>query len=312
MERMLISGGNGFLGTFLAEKALENGMQVTIVDDFSTSKDVNVPNEVELTRKRIEDYQADKKFDFVVHLAARPSPEDYTTNPVHTISSNSFGTKVMLDIAKSSNGIFMYTSSSEVYGEASIIPTPETYYGNVNPNGIRSCYDEGKRFSEALSIAYQREFSLDVRIQRPFNVYGPRIREDGFYGRVIPRFITQALENSPITIHGDGSQTRSFLFVKDWLDATWKFLTISDPVERVLNIGSEDQITILDLAKQICSFTESDSILTYLPGREDDPTRRAAQNSLAKKVLNWTPKYQLKEGLNETINWFKKRRVENQ
>lgn len=312
MERMLISGGNGFLGSFLTEKALENGLQVTVVDDFSTSKDLNVPKEVDLVRKRIEDYRTDQNFDFVVHLAARPSPEDYTTNPVHTISSNSFGTKVMLDIAKSSNGTFMYTSSSEVYGEASIIPTPETYYGNVNPNGIRSCYDEGKRFSEALSMAYHREFSLDVRIQRPFNVYGPRIREDGFYGRVIPRFIAQALENSPITIHGDGSQTRSFLYVKDWLEATWKYLTAPQPKERILNIGSGEQITILKLARIIVELTESHSTMKYLQGREDDPTRRAADNSLTKKILNWAPSFHLEDGLKETIEWLKQKRVVNQ
>lgn len=311
MERMLISGGNGFLGSFLAERALEKGIEVTVVDDFSTSKDLNLPREVELIRKRIEDFQTTARFDYVVHLAARPSPEDYTINPVHTISSNSFGTKVMLDIARNSSGTFMYTSSSEVYGEAAIIPTPENYYGNVNPNGIRSCYDEGKRFSEALSMAYHREYSLDVRIQRPFNVYGPRIREDGFYGRVIPRFIVQALENSPITIHGDGAQTRSFLFMTDWTEATWEFLNLTDPKERVLNIGSGDQITILKLAETIKELTGSNSTMNYLPGREDDPTRRAADNSLAKEVLKWSPRFNLKDGLKETINWFKGKQVEN-
>ncbi len=312
MERMLISGGNGFLGSYLAERALAEGMEVTVVDDFSTSKVLNLPREVDLVKKPIEEFHSGKKFDFVVHLAARPSPEDYTINPVHTISSNSFGTKVMLDFARSSGGTFMYTSSSEVYGEAAIIPTPESYFGNVNPNGIRSCYDEGKRFSEALSMAYHREYSLDVRIQRPFNVYGPRIREDGFYGRVIPRFIAQALDNSPLTIHGNGLQTRSFLYVQDWLDATWKYLTIDQPEHRILNIGSEEQMTILKLAEYVRELTNSASSFIYAPGREDDPTRRAADNSLARRVLGWTPKVQLKKGLTETINWLKAKRVGEQ
>ena len=305
MEKMLISGGNGFLGSHLAEYAVAEGYEVTVVDDFTTSNVVNVPSEVNLVRKSIEEFDTDGKYDFVVHLAARPSPEDYSLNPVRTISSNSFGTKVMLDIARKSNGTFVYTSSSEVYGEASIIPTPENYYGYVNPNGIRSCYDEGKRFSEALSMAYHREYNLDVRIQRPFNVYGPRIREDGFYGRVIPRFIAQVLANSPITIHGDGSQTRSFLYVEDWLNATWKFMHKENLEERILNIGSDSQITVLQLAEKLKNMTGSQSTLDFQERRIDDPSRRAADITLVRKVLGWSPGITLEEGLNKTIEWFR-------
>ncbi|MEM3592613.1 MAG: NAD-dependent epimerase/dehydratase family protein, partial [Candidatus Micrarchaeia archaeon] len=219
MKKIIISGGNGFLGSFLVEKALKENMDVTVVDDMSTSKEINVSKDVTFIKKKIEFFDTEEDFDFIVHLAARPSPEDYIKHPIDTILSNSIGTKNMLELAKRSNGIFMYTSSSEVYGEASIIPTPETYYGYVNPNGIRSCYDESKRFSEALIMAYYREFGVDTRIQRPFNVFGPRMREDGEYGRVIPRFITQALNNENLTIFGNGKQTRSFLYIDDWVEA---------------------------------------------------------------------------------------------
>ena len=301
----LISGGNGFLGSHLADKFIDNGYEVTVVDDFSTSKRKNVPKEATLIKKKIEDYKTNKKYDFVIHLAARPSPEDYISKPVSTISSNSLGTYKMLEIAKDSNAVFMYTSSSEVYGDASIIPTNEDYFGNVNPNGIRSCYDESKRFSEALIMAYHREYGLDVRIQRPFNVYGPRIREDGFYGRVIPRFIFQALNNRPITIHGSGKQTRSFLYISDWVEASWSFINIKKPNYRIINIGSSDEITILELAKKIKILTKSHSYIKHIKPREEDPKRRAADIRRASEMLKWKPKVKLDEGLKNTIEWFK-------
>jgi UDP-glucuronate decarboxylase len=304
MERMIISGGNGFLGSFLAEKALKSGMEVTVVDNFSTSVHSYLPKEVTVVKKSVESFSTNQKFDFVAHLAARPSPEDYSMNPVDTLLSNSLGTKGMLDIARASNAVFLYTSSSEVYGEASIIPTPETYYGYVNPNGVRSCYDEGKRFSEALIMAYHREFGLDVRIERPFNVYGPRIREDGFYGRVIPRFISQALRREDITIHGDGKQTRSYLYVDDWINATWKLLTLKNLGGTVVNIGASDQISVLELANMILKLTQSRSVLRFLPPRKDDPTRRAADSTLATKLLKWEPLIGLQTGLLKTIEWF--------
>ena len=305
MASVLISGGNGFLGSHLADKFISNGYGVTVVDDFSTSKKKNAPKEATLIKKKIEDYKTNKKYDFVIHLAARPSPEDYISKPVSTISSNSLGTYKMLEIAKDSNAIFMYTSSSEVYGDASIIPTNEDYFGNVNPNGIRSCYDESKRFSEALIMAYHREYGLDVRIQRPFNVYGPRIREDGFYGRVIPRFIFQALSNKPMTIHGSGKQTRSFLYISDWVEASWSLINIKRPNYRIINIGSSDEITILELAKKIKILTKSHSYIKHIKPREEDPKRRAADIRRASKMLKWKPKVKLDEGLKNTIEWFK-------
>lgn len=305
MKKCLVSGGNGFLGSHLIEKCLENGLEVTVVDNFSTMKSSNLPENVNIINKNVEDFYTEGNFDYVVHLAARPSPEDYIAHPVDTLMSNSLGTLRMLEIARKSNGVFMYTSSSETYGNASIIPTPETYWGNVNFTGIRSCYDEGKRYSEALIMAYMRQFGVDTRIQRPFNVYGPGIRPDGQYGRVVPRFILQALKDQDITVHGKGDQTRSFLYVEDWVEATWKFLTKDGLKGEILNIGSNKEITILELAKIIIEITGSSSKIVHLDSREDDPFRRSADISKARKILDWTPNTELETGLGKTVDWVR-------
>jgi UDP-glucuronate decarboxylase len=305
MKKCLVSGGNGFLGSHLIEKCLENGLEVTVVDNFSTMKSSNLPETVNIIDKNVEDFYTEGNFDYVVHLAARPSPEDYIAHPVDTLMSNSLGTLRMLEIARKSKGVFMYTSSSETYGNASIIPTPETYWGNVNFTGVRSCYDEGKRYSEALIMAYMRQFGLDTRIQRPFNVYGPGIRPDGQYGRVVPRFILQALKDEDITVHGKGDQTRSFLYVDDWVEATWKFLTKSGLKGEILNIGSNKEITILELAKIIIEVTGSSSKIVHLDSREDDPFRRSADISKARKILDWTPNTELEVGLINTVKWVR-------
>ena len=307
MSTALISGGNGFLGYHLSKEFIKRGFDITIVDDLSTSKASDLLDEVTFYSKRIEDFSTEDKFDYVVHLAARPSPEDYISSPVETILSNSFGTRVMLEIARRSNATFMYTSSSEVYGNASILPTPESYYGYVNPNGIRSCYDESKRFSEAMIMAYRRQYNMNVRIQRPFNVYGPRIREDGIYGRVIPRFIMQALENADITVHGDGLQTRSFLYIDDWVNASMKFLFADSPEHEILNVGSDSEITVMDLAKLIIEMTKSRSRIIHTEAREDDPRRRSADLTRVKSVLEWSPAVNVREGLERTIEWFRMR-----
>jgi UDP-glucuronate decarboxylase len=305
MKRILISGGNGFLGSHLVHRALIEGAEVTAVDDLSTSHGINLPSSVKFVNEKVENFKTNEKFDYIVHLAARPSPEDYVLHPIDTLLSNSLGTRNMLEIAKNSGGVFMYTSSSEVYGEASVIPTPEDYYGYVNPNGKRSCYDEGKRFSEALILAYQREHQIDTRIQRPFNVYGPGIRADGGYGRVIPRFTVNALKGEDIVIYGDGKQTRSFLYIDDWLELTWKFLTFRNLGGEVINIGSSKEIEIFELAKMIKSMTESKSKIVFRKAREDDPKRRAADIKKAKRIFNWKPNISLEEGLSRTIQWFR-------
>ena len=307
MGNLLISGGAGFLGRKLTKKAIENGFSVTVVDDFSTSSKENSNLNVKTIRKRVEDFDTSEKFDYVIHLAARPSPEDYISHPVDTIMSNSLGTIKMIQISLESNATFMYTSSSETYGDATIIPTPETYWGNVNFTGIRSCYDESKRFSEALIMAHHRQFGLDSRIERPFNVYGPGIRPDGQYGRVVPRFIMQALKGENITVHGDGNQTRSFLYIDDWVEATWKFLTRDNLNGEVLNIGSNREITINSLAEMIIEMVGSRSKIVHTEEREDDPHRRSADISKAKRLINWEPSTQLDDGLRRTIEWMENR-----
>ena len=298
--KFLITGGAGFLGSHLIEHL--DG-EITVVDDLSTTK-FQLPKG-KLIKERIENFSTNEKFDYVIHLAARPSPEDYIQHPVETALSNSLGTYNALEIARKSDAVFLYTSSSEIYGHAEIIPTPENYWGKVNPTGIRSCYDESKRFSEALIMSYYREYGLDVRIQRPFNVYGPRLREDGSYGRVVSRFIYQALKGEDITIFGDGNQTRAFLYIDDWVEATKKMLFTKGLKGEIINIGSDKETKIIDLANLIIKLTGSKSKIKFLPPRQDDPPRRAADITKAKRLLNWEPKTSLEEGLIKTIDWFK-------
>jgi UDP-glucuronate decarboxylase len=307
MKKMIISGGNGFLGSYLASKAIKEGMKLTVVDDMSTSQEINIPSSAKFAKEKVENFKTNERFDYVVHLAARPSPEDYIEHPIDTILSNSLGTRNMLDLAFNSKGVLMYTSSSEVYGEASVIPTPENYYGYVNPNGVRSCYDEGKRFSEALIMAYHREYNIDTRIQRPFNVYGPGMRADGGYGRVIPRFIVRSLKDEDIVVHGDGKQTRSFLYVSDWLELTWKFLTSPNISGEVINIGSSKEIAIYELAEEIIRLTGSSSKIVFEKARENDPRRRAADTKKVERIFQWEPLINLEEGLKRTVNWFRGR-----
>jgi UDP-glucuronate decarboxylase len=304
MMKYLIFGGAGFLGSHLVE-SLEG--DITVVDDLSTAKYLELPPNVKLIKDKVETFKTNEKFDFVIHLAGRPSPEDYMQHPVETALSNSLGTYNALEIARKSDAIFFYASSSEVYGSAEIIPTPEDYWGKVNPIGVRSAYDESKRFSEALAMAYFREYGLDVRIQRPFNVYGPRLRESGSHGRVVSRFIYQALKGEDITIIGDGSQTRAFLYVGDWVEATKKMLFTPGLKGEVFNVGSDKEVKIIDLAKMIIRLTNSNSKIKFLPPRSDDPPRRTPDITKAKKILGWEPKVDLEEGLKRTIEWFKAR-----
>ncbi|MGP6238942.1 NAD-dependent epimerase/dehydratase family protein [Cuniculiplasma sp. SKW4] len=304
---ILIFGGNGFLGSHLSDFALRQGYDVTVVDDLSTMETINISRNVKFIRARIENYHDEEEYKYVIHLAARPSPEDYIDHPLDTLSSNSWGTQNALEIARRNKATFMYTSSSEVYGDAKLIPTPESYYGYVNPNGIRSCYDEGKRFSEALIMSYHRYFKMDTRIQRPFNVYGPRIREDGQYGRVIPRFITAALKDEDIIVFGDGNQTRSFLYIEDWVKATWDFLTKDGIGGSILNIGATEEISINNLANKIIELTNSQSKIIHKNARVDDPYRRSADTSLARKLINFAPSVGLEDGIMKTIKWFREK-----
>ena len=240
-----------------------------------------------------------KGYDYLIHGASIPSPDDYVRRPVETALSNALG---LLNFLKSGKRV-LYMSSSEIYGDPLVIPTPESYWGNVNPVGPRSCYDESKRFGEALCMAFAREKGVSVRIARIHNTYGPRMDVTGRYARAIPRFINQALKNEPLTIYGDGLQTRSFTYITDMVDGLIR-LMLSD-YSMPVNLGSENEISILELAKTIIEITNSKSEIVHLEPFPDDPKRRRPDITIAKKVLGWEPKVPLREGLKQAVNYFK-------
>jgi len=243
--------------------------------------------------------------DYVFHFASRASPEDYRLYPIDTLESNSIGTKILLDYSLKNKACFIFASTSEIYGNPTIVPTPETYYGYVNTMGERSCYDEGKRYSEALIHAYNQIHNLDVRVIRIFNTYGPGLRPDGDYGRALPRFIFQCIKNKPITIFGDGNQTRSFNFITDTTRGIMAILATSSFNGIPVNVGNSNEITISQLAKTIKKITKSDSELTFLPPASDDPKRRCPDTNKLQKI-GWSPKVSLEAGLIETIEWIQK------
>jgi nucleoside-diphosphate-sugar epimerase len=310
-KHFLITGGAGFLGSWICERLLlEYQAQVTCLDDYSTGLKSNIShlignNRFIVLEKSISNATLDQHFDYVLHFASRASPEEYTTHPVDTLSVNSVDTIRLLEYAKEHNSIFMYSSSSEIYGDATVVPTPETYYGNVNPVGVRSSYQESKRFAEAACIAYHNYYNLDVRIPRIFNAYGERLRPDGLYGRVISRFIMQALTDNDITVHGNGKQTRSFCYISDMCDVFMKFLTNERAVGKVINIGNPHEITILELANLILEITGSKSKITFTKGIGDDAHRRIPDIGLAEKIFCWKPRTTLREGIIRTVRWIK-------
>ena len=314
-KRFLVSGGAGFLGSWLVDALHMLGAEeIVIIDNLSTGSIDNVRHllssgRVKLIDRPVESMEPLRGFDYVIHMAARPSPDDYVRHPVETLLVSSRGTEVMLESARLSDAVFLLTSTSEVYGHAEVIPTPETYWGKVNPVGPRSCYDEGKRYAEALTVAYMRQYGLDVRISRIFNTYGPRLdwRNPG-YGRVVVKFIAQALRGEPLTVHGDGGQTRSFLYVADNIDAHLRLLEPRGDLKgAIVNIGNDQEITILDLAEKILRLTGSDAGIVHVPPRPEDPPRRRPDITRAKRLLGWEPVTSLEEGLRETIEWIKAR-----
>jgi len=307
---VLITGGAGFIGSWLAEALTTRGAKVTVLDNLSTGSLKNIEHLIGLSNFRflrgdVSNFNVEERYDFLVHAASLPAPEIYVEKPVETMLSNSLGTLNILEASRKHNSIVIYTSTSEVYGDAEVIPTPESYWGRVNPIGIRSCYDESKRFGEALCIAYFRQYGVDVRVARLFNTYGPRLDPNARYARVISRFITQALSGKPITIHGDGRQTRSFLYISDAVNALLRMMVKEGLKGEVINIGNPDEITILELAQLIKKLTASKSEIEFHPPRQDDPRRRCPDISKAKSLLEWEPKTTLEEGLKHTIKWFK-------
>ena len=281
MKHVLIAGGAGFLGSHLAERLLKDGCEVTIVDDLSSGRETNISGimgELEFIQSDISDLEYHKPIDIIVNFASRASRVEWETYPVEVALSNSLGNNNLIRLALRSKALYVYASSSEVYGNPDVFPTPETYLGRVNTTGSRSPYDEGKRFGEALVKAYEREYGLKNIILRFFNTYGPRMRGGDFYGRVVDRFIQQAIHGDPITVYGDGKQTRSFSYVSDVVEAVVILLNKGKSGE-VYNIGNDAETSIIDFASMVRRICKSSSKIEFKPIPPDDPERRSADIS---------------------------------
>jgi UDP-glucuronate decarboxylase len=309
-KNTLVTGGAGFLGSWLCDILVSANAAVVCVDNLSTGLMENLdqptePGRFTFRNDDVTKFRADgETYDLIFHFASRASPEEYQQHPVETLAANSQGLQSMLEIARKSDCTLLYASSSEVYGDAEVVPTPESYWGKVNPVGPRSCYDEGKRFGEALCMAYHRAYGLDVRIVRLFNSYGPRLRADGNYARALSRFIQQASTGSDITIYGDGRQTRSFCYVTDCTAGILLAATRPRMRGEVVNIGNPHEISILDLAEKIRKQIVSRSRIVFKPRPTDDPRRRCPEISKARRILGWSPQVSLEGGLTQTIRWF--------
>jgi len=308
--KVLVTGGAGFLGSWMCDALIELGAEVVCLDNLSTGRVGNVEHLIgreglRFVREDVSTWKPDKSVDVIIHGASISPPDDYVRRPVETMMPNSLGLLNMLENARKTDASVLYTSTSEVYGDAEVIPTPEEYWGNVNPVGVRSCYDESKRFGEALCMAYHRQYGLDVRIARIFNTYGPRLDPEARYARVIPRFIMQALKGEPLTIYGDGRQTRSFCYVTDMVEALLKMAVLDSCRGEIMNLGSPHETSIIDLAETVRRLVGSKSELRFLPPRPDDPRRRCPDISKAKRILGWGRKVPLEEGLKWTIRWFR-------
>ncbi|MFP4058945.1 MAG: UDP-glucuronic acid decarboxylase family protein [Bacteroidota bacterium] len=307
MKRILITGGAGFIGSHLCEKLLNQDNEVLCLDNYFTGAKQNIVHLLkhpyfELVRHDVTTpYYAE--VDEIYNLACPASPIHYQYNPIKTIKTSVMGAINMLGLAKRVKAKILQASTSEVYGDPRVHPQPESYWGNVNPIGKRSCYDEGKRCAETLFMDYYNQNKVRIKIARIFNTYGPRM--DPNDGRVVSNFIVQALNGENITIYGDGSQTRSFQYIDDLVEGLIKLMETGDEVTGPINIGNPGEFTILELAKQIIALTATTSKIVHEPLPDDDPTQRKPDISLAKEILNWEPDIQLEKGLTETINYFK-------
>ncbi|RKY01517.1 SDR family NAD-dependent epimerase/dehydratase [Candidatus Poribacteria bacterium] len=309
-ERVLVTGGAGFIGSHMCRLLLERGYEVICVDNLITGRLDNISDLFERFGDRFTFIRYDitnplwvsGRLDYILNLASPASPVDYVNLPIETMKVGAMGTYNMLELAREKGAKFLHASTSEVYGDPKVHPQPEDYWGNVNPIGPRSVYDESKRFAEALVMAYHRRYGLDTRIARIFNCYGPQMRPDD--GRVIPNFITQALKGEPLTVYGDGSQTRSFTYISDLIDGLYR-LMLSDYHEPV-NLGNPDEKRIIDLAHIIIELTGSKGGITFKPLPQDDPKVRCPDITRARRILGWEPKVPLEEGLRETIRYFKR------
>jgi dTDP-glucose 4,6-dehydratase len=309
MARYLITGGAGFIGSHLCETFLSQGHDVICMDNYSTGAQQNIGGFASNRRFTFMDHNVSRyievhqPLDFVLHFASPASPVDYLELPIPTLKVGSLGTHNALGLAKAKSAVFLLASTSEVYGDPLVRPQHEEYWGNVNPVGPRGVYDEAKRFAEAMTMAYHRYHGLDTRIVRIFNTYGPRMRMQD--GRVVPNFILQALKGEPLTVYGQGEQTRSFQYVDDLVAGIGRLLESGEHYP--VNIGNPHEMTVLQFAKKILELTGSKSEIAYRPLPQDDPQVRQPDITRARKLLNWEPKVDLDEGLIKTIDYFRER-----
>jgi len=313
-RKFLVTGGAGFIGSWLCDMLHQLGGKVVCVDNFLTGSEENIKHllgkdNFKIVNSSVCDFQTEENFDYIIHAASIASPSIYQKHPIETLDTNLIGTKKLLELARRRNvEAFLFTSTSEVYGNVppEMIPTPETYYGFVNSFGPRCMYDEGKRAAEAYCYSYFQEYKIPIRIARIFNTYGPRldINNTG-YGRVVIKFIDQALKNKLLTVYGDGRQTRSFCYVTDTIYGLLKLLLLDGLDGEVFNIGNDKETRIIDLAYKIKDITKSNSEIVFQPLPKDDPLRRCPDLTKARNILKYSPKVNLEEGISKTVEWYK-------
>lgn len=305
MKKVLVTGGAGFVGSFLCDRLIDEGHEVIAIDNFFTGSKENLSQLSDETNFELIRHDIVEpillEVDWIFNLACPASPIHYQYNPVKTVKTNVMGTLNMLGLAKRLKARILQASTSEVYGDPQVHPQLESYFGNVNPIGLRSCYDEGKRIAETLMMDYHRQSQVDVKIVRIFNTYGPRMHPED--GRVVSNFIVAALKGEPITIHGDGLQSRSFCYVTELVDAMYRMMNTENFTGPV-NTGNPGEFTMIELAETVLKMTNSSSKLVKVEARPDDPGRRQPDITLAKEKLGWEPKIKLKEGLKPTIEYF--------
>ncbi|OGM09551.1 NAD-dependent dehydratase [Candidatus Woesebacteria bacterium RBG_13_34_9] len=310
MEIALVTGGAGFIGSHLCDALIGKGFKVVCIDNFLTGSKKNIEHLIKnqnfkFIKDDITNFTDYKLLtsNYLFHLASPASPVDYQNHPEETALANSLGTLNMLKTAVENKAKFLFASTSEVYGNPLVHPQKETYWGNVNSFGPRSCYDESKRFAEALAYIYIKKYKLDARIVRIFNTYGPRMQKDD--GRVVSNFINQAIVGKPLTVYGDGAQTRSFCYVTDLVDGILKAMFSKSTKGEIFNLGNSEEYKIIDLAQKIKSLASSKSELVFEPLPQDDPTQRKPDIKKAREILGWEPKVSLDEGLRKTIDYYK-------
>jgi dTDP-glucose 4,6-dehydratase len=308
MPRAVVTGGSGFLGSHLCDLLRAHGWDVVAVDNFLTGNRDNVAHLADDAGFRLVEHDViagipvDGPVDAVLHLASPASPPEYLAHPIATLEVGAIGTRHALDLARANGARFLLASTSEIYGDPLVHPQPESYFGNVNSVGPRAVYDEAKRYAEAITMSYHREFGVDTKIVRIFNTYGPRLSAAD--GRVVSNFLAQAMRGEPLTVYGDGKQTRSFCFVSDEVDGLLRLLE-SDHVGP-MNIGNPDEFTMLELAELVLELTGGGSDLVFEPLPTDDPKQRRPDISLAERVLDWHPRVDLREGLARTHDWYRR------